>query len=177
MLPQHCSRVNDMQEAEIWLALQGGLCLGEHDRPRNPQRSWTRSCLLGGDPGTTAVHLLEHLEIVRECGREWVGGKGHLGCCAQIDRWIDSCVYIVLYRVYAPFHLEVLSVLLVFRVTPLYELSALKMDSRLLHPQSHHRQKQRWRTDTNNKLTTAHVYLVLLFFKTMRFSHFSQLIQ
>lgn len=176
MLPQHFSRVNDMQEAEIWLALQGGLPWWTW-QAEEPTEELDQELLTGSRPrnhsSTSARTPGDRQEVRKGMSR---GGGGHLGCCAQIDRWIDSCVYIVLYRVYAPFHLEVLSVLLVFRVTPLYELSALKMASRLLHPQSHHRQKQRWRTDTNNKLTTAHVYLVLLFFKTIRLSHFSQLI-
>ena len=129
------------------------------DRLRSSLRGWTRIFLLrGGDPGkhSSTSPPLQHLEIPRKRWRT-LAGKRTFGLLC--DWWMDRCMAGLCHDklgVYAPFHLEVWSVLLVSLVTPLDELSTLKMVSMLLHPQRQNRLRAEMSAETK-KLTMTHL--------------------
>lgn len=66
------------------------VCLCDHDRLCNTGE------LLGGAPGSAAVHLLEHLESVRECGMKSAGKRTFWPLCS--DWYIDSFVCTQCYK-------------------------------------------------------------------------------
>lgn len=152
-----------MQEAEIWLALQGGLPLWSRQavqhrgvagrRPRN------RGSASAGTPG-------ECQGVWNEISRE----KDILA--AQTDTLIDLCVHSVINKLRVYSHLEFWGALLVFFFFFFFCIVSLPCQSPgWAAALKNGFQAAEMESDTENEQTNANVYLVLMCFKTIWLSH------